>query len=460
MLFTSLTFLYAFLPATVLLYFVIPNRHWRNGVLLIASLIFYSWGEPIYIVLMITASLVAYAGGLLISQCGTSLPTQLKKPIFILTVVILLSNLFVFKYLNFVCTIFGAESPEVSLPIGISFYTFQILSYVADLYLGKIGVQKNPAYLTLYVSFFPQLIAGPIVRYQTIEDEILNRHENFADFTEGLRRFMLGLGKKVLISNYVAIVADSVYGFENPGTSALWVAALAYTLEIYFDFSGYSDMAIGLGRMFGFHFPENFDYPYLSCSVTEFWRRWHISLSSWFRDYVYIPLGGNRRGTPRTLCNLLVVWGLTGLWHGASWNFVLWGLYYAAFLILEKYVLKSRLEKLPCAFRWLITFVIVTIGWVIFNLTEWPELAAALKGMFVYTPTNWFSIVSDNADFLFAILFLPVGLLLSFPICRPFFKREGRIATVLQNFACLVIFFFSIVCLISSVYNPFIYFRF
>ena len=362
MVFSSLAFLYAFFPLTVLLYFAVPfavgqsdfSLKWRNGVLLCASLIFYAWGEPKLVLMMLLATVIAYVGGLGIA-CFDGVQETLngseksrrgmtRKLVFVITVALLIANLFVFKYFNFAVNNFAKlfrftpQVAQIALPIGISFYTFQILSYVIDLYRGEIAVQKNFARLLLYVCLFPQLIAGPIVRYQTVEEELSGRSESLDGAYAGTVRFIAGLGKKVLLANNLALIAETIYAGDTAvfGSGAYWLAAIAYSLQIYFDFSGYSDMAIGMGRIFGFHFEENFNRPYLSVSVTEFWRRWHISLSSWFRDYVYIPLGGNRVSPARRIFNILAVWALTGLWHGAEWNFVLWGLYYGVLLIVEK----------------------------------------------------------------------------------------------------------------------------
>ncbi len=370
MLFSSMTFLYFFLPAAVILYYIFPSRRWRNSVLLIFSLIFYSWGEPRYIALLLGEAALAFICGILIEKYGDDKRKSRAAAAGMIAVSV--GCILFFKYFNFfvgsVENIIGRDFAiaEIALPIGISFYTFQILSYVIDIYRGEVAAQRNLFDFLLYVTFFPQLIAGPIVRYKTIEREIEGRRERRGDFTGGFRRFAAGLAKKVLIANNVAIAADYIFGVKGAGTSALWLAALCYTLQIYFDFSGYSDMAIGIGRMFGFHFAENFNYPYISCSITEFWRRWHISLSSWFRDYVYIPLGGNRVGKVRHMANILIVWALTGFWHGASWNFILWGLYYGVLLLIEKYALKNTLKRLPKAAGWIYTAFLVMIGWVIF----------------------------------------------------------------------------------------------
>lgn len=467
MVFSSLTFLCFFMPLCILFYLLWKNRVYRNIVLLIFSMLFYSWGEPSYIILMLAATLIAYLGGLLVASSAG----RKKKAAFVATLVLLTANLAIFKYANFfVDTInllpfVDISIKEIALPIGISFYTFQILSYVIDLYRGEISLQKNPFYLLLYVSFFPQLIAGPIVRYKTIEGEITQRTETTEDFAAGLRRFILGLGKKVILANGVAKVATIIYasagtdGAVYYGTLAYWVAALAYTMQIYFDFSGYSDMAIGLGRIFGFHFLENFNYPYIARSVTEFWRRWHISLSQWFRDYIYIPLGGNRVSKPRWILNILLVWGLTGLWHGSNWNFVLWGLYFALLLVIEKLFLGRLLEKLPGIVGWVYTFIIVNVSWVIFNLVDFPQMLNALRMMFVYSPTYIDAAISENSSIITALFYLPIAFLVSFPIV-PWLKKLLNPPEFVQNIFYLALFLLCLVYVISSTFNPFIYFRF
>ena len=469
MVFSSMTFIYFFLCLVVLLYFPVRNRAWRNGVLLVASLLFYSWGEPRFVVMMILSAAIAFAGGLL--MCSPKLEKQ-RKTVFICTVVLITAALFVFKYFNFVVenveAISGANFgvKQIALPIGISFYTFQILSYVIDLYKKEVGLQKNFFYLLLYVCFFPQLIAGPIVRYSTVEEEILTRQETLEDATYGARRFCIGLAKKVLISNGVAKVAEIIYGGDPAvyGSAMYWVAAIAYSLQIYFDFSGYSDMAIGLGRIFGFHFLENFNHPYISLSVTEFWRRWHISLSSWFRDYIYIPLGGNRVPKGRWIFNILVVWALTGLWHGASWNFVFWGLYYAAFLIFEKLLFKQVLDKLPKFVRWIYTSFVIVIGWVIFNITDASKLFAALGMMFNFTACNVSKMIAADSEILTALLYVPLGIIFMLPVGDFLNKQITSDRTVVddivKNAVCLVLFGLSVCFILSTKFNPFIYFRF
>ena len=467
MVFSSLTFLFFFFSVTFVLYYVCKNRVYRNTILLIASIIFYSWGEPRLIALMLLASAVAYAGGLLMEKFETEQKYKAKKTVFIITVILLVLNLFWFKYLNFAVDNINLllendiKIKHIALPIGISFYTFQILSYVIDLYKKEVAVQKNYFYLTLYVTFFPQLIAGPIVRYQTVEEEIHNRYENLDDITEGVKRFIVGLAKKAIIANNVASVAKIIYEGDSAvyGTAMYWVAAIAYTLQIYFDFSGYSDMAIGLGRMFGFHFLENFNYPYIALSITDFWRRWHISLSSWFRDYIYIPLGGNRVGKLRHIFNILAVWTITGFWHGAQWNFVLWGLYYAALLLIEKLLIGKYLEKLPKFFRWCYSMFFVIISWVIFNLTDFARMTNALVMMFNGTPTNFSAMLAANTEIMLSLVYIPLGLVFMFPIYR---KKTytGSVALAVENVVYLALFVLCIVYVISSSYNPFIYYIF
>ena len=462
MVFSSITFVYAFFPLVAVAYYLSKNRVYRNVVLLLASLLFYSWGEPRFLLLMLAATLAAYCGGLLMERS-----TAHKRLILIVTVVLLVGNLFVFKYLNFfsenLSALFGWRAlPKLTLPIGISFYTFQILSYVIDLYRGEIRVQRNYFYLLLYVSFFPQLIAGPIVRYETVEQEILERRDSIDDVAAGLRRFILGLAKKVILANNIARIAETIYAGDSAvyGTALYWLAAVAYALQIYFDFSGYSDMAIGLGRMFGFHFLENFNYPYLSRSATEFWRRWHISLSSWFRDYIYIPLGGSRVGKAKWVRNILVVWGLTGFWHGAEWNFLLWGLYYAALLVAEKFFLGRWLEKLPSLLRWLYAFFVVNLGWVLFNLTDFTALSHALRTMFVWQETSPANVTCADSEILLALLFLPLAFLFSFPVAKKLPRPKGVAGALAEDVGYGLLFLLSILFIVSSVYNPFIYFRF
>ncbi len=471
MVFSSITFLYFFLPLTAIAYFICKNRVWRNIVLLIASVLFYSWGEPKLVLLMLLAAFVAYLGGLGIDALHKKNRPKTKKAVFVITTLLLVLNLLWFKYFNFFVDnaelILGKtfSVPAIALPIGISFYTFQILSYVIDLYWGNVSVQKNYFYLTLYLCFFPQLIAGPIVRYQTIEEEIHVRKESLDDISQGLRRFIVGLAKKIIIANNVARVAELVYAGDMAifGTSMYWVAAIAYALQIYFDFSGYSDMAIGLGRMFGFHFLENFRYPYVSLSVTEFWRRWHISLSTWFRDYIYIPLGGNRVGKLRHIFNIAVVWAVTGFWHGAQWNFILWGVYYGALLLIEKLLLGKILEKIPKFIRWIYTMVLVLIGWVMFNLTDFSAMLDAFGQMFTYVPTIFEEAVSVDSNILYYMFYIPLGLVCMLPFAekvKGFTACDTTAKALVCNMLSIALFALCIMYIFSSTYNPFIYFRF
>ena len=460
MVFSSITFVYAFFPLVAVAYYLSKNRVYRNVVLLLASLLFYSWGEPRFLLLMLAATLAAYCGGLLMERS-----TAHKRLILIVTVVLLVGNLFVFKYLNFfsenLSALFGWRAlPKLTLPIGISFYTFQILSYVIDLYRGEIRVQRNYFYLLLYVSFFPQLIAGPIVRYETVEQEILERRESIDDVAAGLRRFILGLAKKVILANNIARIAETIYAGDSAvyGTALYWLAAVAYALQIYFDFSGYSDMAIGLGRMFGFHFLENFDHPYTALSITDFWRRWHISLSTWFRDYVYIPLGGNRVKKSRWIRNILVVWALTGFWHGAQWNFLFWGFYYGVLLLLEKLLLGKYIRRLPAVFQHLYAMVIVIIGWVFFASPDLSTALAYLQVMFSFSPGTM-----GGASLVMPWLGMAViGVVAATPLAKNLWEKlQGKKAMPLVEGAlCLAALLLCTASLVSDSYNPFLYFRF
>ena len=465
MVFSSLTFLFLFLSVTLFAYFIVPRRGWRNGVLLAASLFFYAWGEPYYVAVMLLASAVAYFGGLLLEKAKRG---RARKTVLTVTVCLLLANLLAFKYLNFFAENLGLllgrdlGLREIALPIGISFFTFQILSYVIDLYRGEVAVQKNFLRLLLYVSFFPQLIAGPIVRYQTVEREITERRESMEDVLYGTKRFVRGLAKKVILANGVAGTAELIYGADAAvcGSAAYWIAAIAYAMQIYFDFSGYSDMAIGLGRIFGFHFLENFDHPYRAKSITDFWRRWHISLSSWFRDYVYIPLGGNRVSRPRWVLNILIVWALTGFWHGAQWNFLLWGLYYGLLLLGEKLLWGRGLEKLPGAIRWLITIFLVVLGWVLFDLTDFAQLRAVLEGMFSLRATDWPGLIALEGSLVRGAVYLPLGAVCLLPWEKWLPETERGVRRVLSYGFHLLLLVVCVTLLISAQYNPFIYFRF
>ncbi len=466
MVFSSLTFLYFFLPIVFALYFISKNRKWRNFILLIFSLLFYSWGEPRFVFIMAASTFAAWILGLCIDKYSDA--PKIKRVFLISSLFILIGILFVFKYLNFFFDSLHSftgiffELPRIALPIGISFYTFQILSYIIDLYRGKVNVQRNFFRFLLYVCFFPQLIAGPIVRYITVENEISLRHESLDDAIYGIRRFIIGLAKKILIANNVALIAETIYGSsELAGSLALWLAAVCFGLQLYYDFSGYSDMAIGLGRIFGFHFLENFDYPFTALSITEYWRKWHISLSSWFRDYVYIPLGGNRVSTLRWIFNILVVWSLTGLWHGASWNFVFWGLHYCMLLIIEKLFLRKLLEKTPALFQHIYTLFFVCIGMTFFTVTDSAYLLEVLKELFMFTPSDWTGLLLLDTSICSKLIFIPFGLIFSFPVYRRINIDENRfIPALMVNGVYIALFAVSVMYIISSSYNPFIYFRF
>lgn len=467
MVFSSMTFLCAFFPLCAIMYYLCKNRVWRNAVLLVFSLLFYAWGERKYIALMLGATLAAYLGGLLIEKWRGK---KRGKAAFIVTTVILVACLGIFKYLNLIVDTVNVlpgidfTVKQIALPIGISFFTFQIMSYVFDLYLGKIALQKNPLMLLLYVCFFPQLIAGPIVRYETVEYELKNRCESVSEAAQGIRRFIIGLAKKVIIADNVAKIFTAIYetgatGASGYGTAAYWIAALSYSLHIYFDFSGYSDMAIGIGQFFGFHFLENFNFPYISKSITEFWRRWHMSLSTWFRDYIYIPLGGNRVSSFKRIRNILVVWALTGIWHGASWNFAVWGLYFALLLLAEKYVFGKILEKLPGVLRWVYAFVLINIGWVIFNFTDFSDMLFALKKLFVWQSTDFVKVISENSSVIVSSFYLIPGFILSFPLSK-FIDKKIYISPVIKNILALVLLALCYIFTLSTTFRPFIYFRF
>ena len=471
MVFYSLNFMYLLLPICLLLYFILHGIKARNYLLLVMSLLFYAWGEPKWIILMIVTTLIDYGAGLLVDQYRGQ---KLAKWALAGSVVITLSFLAVFKYLGFfnqnLNQIFGAELPTqiFNLPIGISFYTFQAITYVVDVYRGKAQVQRSYANLLLYVALFPQLIAGPIVRYTDIAAQLENREMTLPGFSKGITRFVTGLGKKVLLANIAGQVATSLIGGDLSKASVLgaWLGIFAYTFQIYFDFSGYSDMAIGLGHMFGFTYVENFNYPYISKSITEFWRRWHISLSTFFRDYVYIPLGGNRR---HQLRNMFIVWALTGLWHGASWNFVLWGLYYFVFLAIEKLFLGKFLEKLPAVVGHAYALFIIVVGWVFFYFDDVSRLGQMLKLMFGFSgqagvlPTDTVLLKNHLVFFLVAIIAcIPVSKLVKALLIR--FSRKGSVQESLAGAAGILydvaLLFFSTAALVGASYNPFLYFRF
>ncbi len=467
MVFSSLTFLFLFLPAVLLVYFAVP-RQGKNAVLFAFSLLFYAWGEPIYVGLMIFSTVLDYTCGRLVEKYRGR-PKQ--KLGLILSLCGNLGLLFFFKYTDFligtVNSILGTAIPllELPLPIGISFYTFQTMSYTIDVYRGKAKMQRNIISFGAYVSLFPQLIAGPIVRYQDIADQLDQRTHSLDQFGEGAKRFVTGLGKKVLLANNIGLLWSTVSGTEAAKLTTLgaWIGILAFAFQIYFDFSGYSDMAIGLGRMFGFNFLENFNYPYVSKSVTEFWRRWHMSLGTWFRDYVYIPLGGNRRGLPIQLRNIAIVWLLTGFWHGASWNFVLWGVFYGVLLVVEKLFLLRYLKKAPAFVGHFYTMLVVLLGWVLFAFDDFTMGFAFLKVLFGGGAgfTNSWTLY----QLLSYLPLLAVCAVASTPLMKRIYeamqKNCGQGLVLTADIArLLVLWGLSIAYLISGSYNPFLYFRF
>ncbi len=469
MVFSSLTFVFLFLPIVLALYFAMPGRHMKNLLLMLASLLFYAWGEPVYIVLMLLSILSGYIFARLIEVEKLNNNQSKATAYFVCSTIIALGFLGFFKYSGFLVDninqLFGLNIAyrKLPLPIGISFYTFQILSYVIDVYRSNIKAQKNLVTLATYIAMFPQLIAGPIVRYVTIEEELQNRKESLPEFIEGLKRFVIGLGKKVLLANQMGILADAVFNNPGgePGTLLIWLGAIGYTFQIYFDFSGYSDMAIGMGRMFGFHYLENFNYPYISKSITEFWRRWHISLGTWFRDYLYIPLGGNRKWALR---NIIIVWFLTGLWHGASWNFILWGLYYGLLLIIEKYVVRAYRLKIPTIIQHFYTLFFVVVGWVLFRVENLGELLFFLGRMFTYHQTTINSLLFSYQEMLQSLVFLIIALIASLPLFKNIVERIELGKYNLLKYAydsyVIAIFVISLIFLMGEKFNPFIYFRF
>lgn len=458
MVFSSLIFIFFFLPTLLLCYHIVPQK-WlsvRNGVLLAFSLFFYFYGEPKLIGLLFFSILLNYTFGLLMRSRN-------KKAWLILCIIINVMMLGIYKYLNFFIqtanSMFGASFglPDIVMPIGISFYTFQALSYVIDVYRGDAAPQKNLLSLALYVSMFPQLIAGPIVRYHDVDQQITQRAHTAAVFSEGIDRFIYGLSKKVLLSNVFAQIADSIFARSTNELSSLlaWFGAVAYTLQIYYDFSGYSDMAIGLGKLFGFHFLENFNYPYISRSVTEFWRRWHMSLSNWFRDYVYIPLGGNRCSSQRHIFNLLVVWGLTGFWHGANFTFLTWGLYFGVLLILEKYALTRILDKLPRVLTHIYALFFIVIGWVLFRSDSLSYAIRYLRVMFTFSRTVDPMVVEYLVRFW---PYLLCGVILSAPLYQ--LAASKKAYAMLSYPLIAALFVLCVMSLLNNSYNPFIYFRF
>ena len=473
MVFSSLIFIFFLLPIALIFYHILPKQL-HNSILLAVSLFFYAWGEPTFIVLMVFSALVNYLFGRLIGRARVREKVTTARVYLWLSVVWNLALLGFFKYAMFMMenlrVLFGSgvPVPQIHLPIGISFFTFQIMSYVIDVWRGNVAVQKNFGKVLLYAMLFPQLVAGPIVRYETVEQELAERHVTRESFTAGVTRFVIGLSKKILIANSVAVAADAIFDLPQGelAVATAWVGVLAYTLQIYFDFSGYSDMAIGLGAMFGFSFPDNFRYPYLSSSVSGFWRRWHMTLGSWFRDYVYFPMGGSRCSTWRMVFNLFVVWSLTGLWHGASWSFVAWGVYYFVFITIEKLLHKGKGDAYHPLGN-LYTLLVVAVGWVLFRADTLSEAFGYLKSM-IGLSGNALSDYNTSYYFTSKIGLFAVAVIAALPII-PFIKkkfwdhRNRAVRGVTAAASAIGITALFVVCtarLVSDSYNPFIYFQF
>lgn len=464
MVFSSLVFMFAYLPITLLAYYLVP-RQGRNIFLFIINLIFYGWGEPKLVLLMVFNIFFNYLGGWLVDKYRAD--AKKKKLFLILTCVLDIGILAVFKYTGMITETLNMlpflNIPElqISLPIGISFYTFQTMSYVIDVYRDDAPVSKNFINFGTYVALFPQLIAGPIVRYRDVAEQLVNRRETLEMFTRGVKLFMVGLAKKVIIANTMGTLTTNIFATtDENGVVGTWVGMIAYTFQIYFDFSGYSDMACGLGNMMGFEFLKNFNYPYIAKSITDFWRRWHISLSTWFKEYVYIPLGGNRKGVKRQILNLLIVWGLTGLWHGAAYNFVLWGLYYGLLLILEKFVLKKFLDRLPSFVQHIYTLFIIIIGWGLFYFTDVGQLGEFMVDLFNFgngiCGDQAFNLIMNNLPMLI------IAAVASTPLATMLYTRfeHTRFMWIPETLYCMGVLAVSTASLVNQSYNPFLYFRF
>lgn len=468
MVFSSLEFMFLYFPVVLLLYFVTPLK-WRNATLFLTSLIFYGWGEPLYVFLMLFTVTVDYFFGFMVGKYRET-NRRRAKGYMIAAIVINLAILGFFKYANLaldtVAALTGAKVAHlnVALPVGISFYTFQALSYVIDVYRMDANAQRNYTAFGTYVTLFPQLIAGPIVRYQDVDDQLRSRTHSAELFASGVRTLAAGMGKKVLLANAAGEIWSRISEAPETTVAAAWLGIIMYTFQIYFDFSGYSDMAIGLGKMMGFSFRENFYYPYMAASVTDFWRRWHISLSTWFREYVYIPLGGNRRGRGRQIFNLLAVWFLTGLWHGASWNFVLWGLYYFVLLMLEKTFLLKLLYKLPKFISHVYTLITVVFGWLLFVSTDFASGVEYLATMFGFGRATAFIDAGGAFDWISSLILLAILVIASTPYPKKWLyklweKYDASVRAV-TAILCLAVFFIAVAYLVNSSYNPFLYYRF
>lgn len=466
MVFSSLTFLFCFLPIILIIYYLSPHKI-RNTILFVGSLIFYAWGEPIYIFIMLFSTVFDYVNGILIGKYKSEGKVDKARSVLISSILVNLGILCFFKYSNFFIdnlnNIFNLDISffNIALPIGISFYTFQTMSYTIDVYLENVSIQKNIIDFGCYVTFFPQLVAGPIIKYKDINEQLKNRKETVNDFAYGVNRLCVGLFKKVVLANNIGILWTEISNMSIGELPVLvvWFGAICFTLQIYFDFSGYSDMAIGLGRMFGFTFPENFKFPYESKSITEFWRKWHISLGSWFKEYVYIPLGGSKKGKLKLIRNMLIVWLLTGFWHGASWNFIVWGLYFGIILIIEKLILLKYLEKAPSIIQHIYAMFLVIIGWMIFSFEDLSRACLYLKSMFGLNNTVFFS------NYLIYLLrshfvLISVCLIVSVRFIKLDRIKDKSWYPIVVNIISILLFLVSVCFLIGSTYNPFLYFRF
>ncbi|MBQ2971265.1 MAG: MBOAT family protein [Ruminococcus sp.] len=465
MVFSSLLFMFMFLPVTLLIYYAVP-RKLRNLFLFFANLVFYGWGEPVYVTLMLFSTVVDFTCGHFIDKYRTK-NRKISKAFLLVSIIVNLGLLGFFKYAGFITDtlnaipFFSLPSISVPLPIGISFYTFQTMSYSIDVYRNEAPVQRNIISFGTYVALFPQLIAGPIVRYKDVAYQLNHRRETLSQFTQGVKLFCIGLAKKVLLANQMGLMWDSIReSGEVNGWLGSFIGIIGYAFQIYFDFSGYSDMARGLGNMFGFEFLKNFDYPYISKSITEFWRRWHISLGTWFREYVYIPLGGNRKGVFRQIINLLIVWFLTGFWHGASYNFILWGLYFGVILIIEKFILKKWLDKSPAFIQHLYSLILILFGWVIFYFTDIGDFIAFAVSMFSFS-----GIAIGESALSTVISFLPLLVIAgisSTPLVSNIYGKikSKKAKIIIDTLFCLFVLVVCTASLVNQSYNPFLYFRF
>lgn len=466
MVFSSIIFMFLYLPVVLGLYYITPRKY-RNLLLFVVNLIFYGWGEPTFILLMIASTLINYISGLLIGFFQQKKLKTRAKVTLVASIVLNLALIVFFKYigllgetLNIIFPFLNVPILEIPLPIGISFYTFQSMSYTIDVYRHDAKAQKNYITFGTYVALFPQLVAGPIVRYRDVEEQLTSRHENITQFNEGVKIFLVGLSKKVLIANAMGSLWDTLRNTASVDVLGSWVGIIAYTFQIYFDFSGYSDMAIGLGKMFGFEFLKNFDYPYISKSITEFWRRWHISLSTWFKEYIYIPLGGNRKGFPRQVFNMFVVWALTGLWHGASYNFILWGLYFFVILFIEKLFLLKLLQKAPAFVGHIYSLILIVFGWLIFYFEDMGAMGDFLICMF-----NFGSTLAAHDTIVTVLAYLPlliIAAVASTPLIHKIYSKLSKKSwrwAVDSVCACAALLLCT-ASLASSTYNPFLYFKF